>query len=233
METVQKIRDVIQKRHEYAREWKSSRGGKVIGYFCNYVPEEIIHAAGMLPVRIIASQEPPALAERYMPSGSTCPFARGCLHSIIKGDYRYLDGLVMPVTCYHIRAPFYYSRSETLVPATYRIDFPKALERRGTKEYVIRLFALFRQWLEGLQGSCITEAALFQSSQTYNANRRLMRNIYELRKADNPPPHGVEALEMVLSSQLTAKEEHNAWLSDWLKELGEKKSKNGHKTRLM
>ena len=60
-----------------------------------------------------------------------------------------------------------------------------------------------------------------------------MRSIYELRKVDNPPLNGVEALEMVLSSQLTAKEEHNVWLSDWLKELGEKKSKNESKARLM
>ena len=30
-----------------------SRGGKVIGWLCTYVPEEVIHAAGALPIRII------------------------------------------------------------------------------------------------------------------------------------------------------------------------------------
>ncbi len=36
-------------RHDYAREWKARTGGKVLGYFCTYVPEEIPYAAGVLP----------------------------------------------------------------------------------------------------------------------------------------------------------------------------------------
>lgn len=30
------------RRHEYAKEWKKRTGGKVIGTFCTYVPEEIL-----------------------------------------------------------------------------------------------------------------------------------------------------------------------------------------------
>ncbi|GAI94071.1 unnamed protein product, partial [marine sediment metagenome] len=32
----------------YIERWKE-KGGKIVGYYCTYVPEEIIHAAGMLP----------------------------------------------------------------------------------------------------------------------------------------------------------------------------------------
>ncbi len=233
METEQMFGEDIERRHDYARNWKSRTGGKVIGYFCNYVPEEIITAAGMLPVRVIASQEPPTLAERYMPSGFTCTFARGCLHSIVKGDYNYLDGLVMPVTCYHIRAPFYYARSDSLVPATHRIDFPKALERRGTRTFVRKEFELFKEWLEKLRGRSISEDELLQGIERYNDNRRLMRSIYQLRKGDYPLLNGVEALEMVLSSQLTAKEEHSARLRAWLAALEERKPARDSRIRLM
>ena len=34
-------------RHEYAKEWKERTGGKVLGYFQVYFPEELAHAAGM------------------------------------------------------------------------------------------------------------------------------------------------------------------------------------------
>ena len=64
----------ILQKHYYqrdhaAREWKKN-GGKVIGYLCNKVPEEIILAAGFFPLRLsnsdIAISEPMA-----SPSGST------------------------------------------------------------------------------------------------------------------------------------------------------------------
>jgi benzoyl-CoA reductase/2-hydroxyglutaryl-CoA dehydratase subunit BcrC/BadD/HgdB len=52
-----KLRDWEKNRHEYAKVWKEKTGGKVMGYFCTYVPEEILHAANVLPVRILGSQK--------------------------------------------------------------------------------------------------------------------------------------------------------------------------------
>ena len=38
----------------YIKEWKEN-GKKVIGYYCTYIPEEVFHAAGLLPLRIRAT----------------------------------------------------------------------------------------------------------------------------------------------------------------------------------
>ena len=40
-------------RHDYAKTWKVKTGGKVLGFFCTYVPEEILYAADVLPVRVL------------------------------------------------------------------------------------------------------------------------------------------------------------------------------------
>ena len=53
-------------RHEYARVWKERTGGKVIGTFCTYVPEELICAAGILPVRILGSHEPEDITDQHI-----------------------------------------------------------------------------------------------------------------------------------------------------------------------
>ncbi len=53
-------------RHECAREWKKKTGGKVLGYFCTYVTEEIVYAAGVLPVRILGSHEPQNVTEPHI-----------------------------------------------------------------------------------------------------------------------------------------------------------------------
>ena len=53
-----KMTEWERNRHEYAQDWQKRTGGKVMGYFCTYVPEEILYAAGVLPVRILGSHEP-------------------------------------------------------------------------------------------------------------------------------------------------------------------------------
>jgi benzoyl-CoA reductase/2-hydroxyglutaryl-CoA dehydratase subunit BcrC/BadD/HgdB len=40
---------MYRERHDYARAWKERTGGKLLGYFCTYVPEEILYAADVLP----------------------------------------------------------------------------------------------------------------------------------------------------------------------------------------
>ena len=81
---IEKLKEWYEKRHEYAREWKSKTGRKVVGYFCTYVPEEILYAAGVLPVRILGSHEPQAVTEPHI-FGMFCPFCRDCLAQGLKG----------------------------------------------------------------------------------------------------------------------------------------------------
>ena len=50
---MQQFQEWAQNRHSYAQNWKEETGGKVMGYFCTYVPEEILYAADILPVRIL------------------------------------------------------------------------------------------------------------------------------------------------------------------------------------
>ncbi len=52
-------------RHTYAIEWKRAHpGAKVLGYFCTYVPEEILYAADVLPVRILGGHEQRGVGRR-------------------------------------------------------------------------------------------------------------------------------------------------------------------------
>ncbi|MBF8266117.1 MAG: bzdN, partial [Dehalococcoidia bacterium] len=75
---VDRLHTVFKERHQYAREWKARTGGKVVGTFCTYVPEEIIYAAGMLPVRLFGAHEPQEVSERHIAS-MYCPFCRDVL----------------------------------------------------------------------------------------------------------------------------------------------------------
>ena len=62
-----KFEDIVENRHQRAKELKA-QGKPLVGYMCSYVPEEIIYAAGAIPVRMLSSKEPPTLSDAHMQS---------------------------------------------------------------------------------------------------------------------------------------------------------------------
>src|SRR3972149_7691447 len=99
------FRQVVRDHHQYAREWKARTGGPVIGYLCTYIPEELIYAAGGLPVRILGAHQPEDVTEPHV-AGFFCSYSRDSLAQGLLGRYDYLDGLVAAHGCYHIRQTY-------------------------------------------------------------------------------------------------------------------------------
>jgi benzoyl-CoA reductase subunit C len=73
--------------------------------------------------------------------------------------------------------------------------------------------------LEEWTGKTVTDDQLKESIDLHNENRRLMHEVYNLRKGPNPPVTGLEAMVMVASSFLVDKKDHNAELRRILPEL--------------
>ena len=77
----------------YVEEWKN-QGRKILGYNCSYFPEEIAHAAGILPFRIRGTGcTDTNLADSYL-SRVNCSFARACLEHLLQGQYDFLDAVL-------------------------------------------------------------------------------------------------------------------------------------------
>jgi len=221
-----------QNRHGYAREWKAKTGGKVLGYFCTYAPEEIIYAAGVLPVRIFGSHEAESVTEPHI-FAMYCPFCRDCLAQGLQGRYDYLDGIMISQSCLHMRQAFTSWRIHIPVEYSYYLYMPHGVQTPRAYPYLRGELEDFKKSLEEWTGRTITNDDLDRAIEVYNTNRRLMRQVYELRKRNNPPITGLEAMEMVLSSQVTDKEEHNRALKDLLKQLPERRVERETGTRLM
>jgi benzoyl-CoA reductase subunit C len=91
MDALEKFHDVVVNHHKYSLEWKEKKGGKVVGCLTNYFPEEIMYAAGLLPVRVVGSREPTDITQTHV-SNWTCVYARDILAQGLLGRYDYLDG---------------------------------------------------------------------------------------------------------------------------------------------
>ena len=205
-------------RHEYAKKWKEHTGGKVIGYFCTYVPEEILYAANILPVRILGSHEPQDVSEPHI-FAMFCPFCRDCLAQGLKGRFDYLDGITIAQSCLHIRQAFTSWDLHIPTDFSYYLPHPMNVQSPHAIPYLTEELKLFKKAIEEWIGHPITEEDLKRGIEIVNKNRRLMKEIYELRKKPNPPLTGLEAMTMVVSSQMTDKEEHNKELEAVLQKL--------------
>jgi len=153
---------------------------RAMGYFCTYVPEEIIHAAGFAPVRIRSGRETPSRADAHLHS-YTCALCRSALDQALRGDLSFLRGVVFPHTCDTIQA----------LTDIWRMSFPDLyvetviqpvnLSSPSTRPYLIAELQRFRRSLEELVGQEIGDQAIRASIELYSEKRRLLARLYDLR----------------------------------------------------
>ncbi len=205
-------------RHEYAKRWKERTGGKVMGYFCTYFPEEILYAADVLPVRILGSHEPQDVTEPHI-FGMYCPFCRDCLAQGLKGRYDYLDGMGIAQSCLHVRQAYTSWDMHIPIDFSYYLPMPNNVQSRHAVPYLRAELEAFKEAVEEWTGRTITDDDLRRGIEIMDENRRLMREVYELRKKPDPPITGTEAMHMVVSGQMVDKRDHSAELEMLLPRL--------------
>jgi len=218
MELVEQFKNWEKNRHKYAKEWKEKNNGKIMGYFCTYVPEEILYAGGILPVRILGSHEPQDVTEPHI-FAMFCPFCRDCLAQGLKNRYDYLDGLMIAQSCLHIRQAYTSWIKHRPVEFEKFLCMPHKVQSKHSYEFLTEEYKVFKKEVEKWIGKKITDKDLKDAIEVYNENRRLMKKLYELRKKDNPPITGEEVMEIVIAMQMTDKVEHNKMLKDLIKKL--------------
>ncbi len=219
---IEMFKEWYEARHEYAKEWKEKTGGKVLGYFCTYVPEEILLAADVLPVRILGSHEPQDVTEPHI-FGMFCPFCRDCLAQGLKGRYDYLDGIMIAQSCLHIRQAYTSWEMHIPVPFSYYLPMPNHVQSPRALPYLKAELETFKKAVEEWTGKTITDEDLDRGIEIMNRNRRLLRDAYDTRKAADPPMSGLEAMYMAVSSQMIDKTEHSDIVEESLKELQTRK----------
>jgi len=205
----------------------------VFGWLCTYVPEEIIHAAGALPVRITGYSQEMELEDgtAYLYINS-CSFSRSCLQLGLKGEYDYLDGVIGGSTCDGARRLFDLWRHYIDTPFYHVLTVPRKYTQPAHDLYNSQV-AQFKTHLEEFLNIQITDESLYQSTGVYNEARALLKRLYELRKFDNPPITGAETMEALNACFRMPKELFNEWLRSLLDELAISDNTHTSRARLM
>lgn len=221
---IDKFKEVVKNRHQYAKDWKARTGGKVFGYLCCYNFEEIPYAAGVLPVRILGRNEPQEVSAPYIYSSMFCPFSRNALAEGLEGKYEYIDGIFMGQSCTHIRHTFdawrWYVNPNIFA---WFVAVPHQVETKKVKDFVTAELRDFKAGVEKYMNKPISDEALWNALKVYDHNRDLMTKLYELRKPDPPYLTGEEMMYIQLAAMMMDKVEHSKLLEQALKELPKRK----------
>jgi bzd-type benzoyl-CoA reductase N subunit len=217
LDRFRKVNETFPKT-DHILEYKN-KGGKVFGWLCTYVPEEIMHAAGAMPIRIVGYTHEAELndgnAYLYI---NNCSFSRSCLQLALEGQYDILDGVVGGSTCDGARRLFDLWRQYINTPFYHILTVPRKFTDRAHSLYLEEVLQ-FKHHLEEYLGKTITDDALRQSALLFNEFRTLLKRLYELRKLDKPPITGAETMEVLNAAYRMPKEIFNQWVRDLLDEL--------------
>lgn len=181
-----------------ARELKKS-GRKVIGYLSALCPVEILTAAGVVPIRLKGNvSEAITKADAYMET-MICPFVRNVFDAAVKGNYGYLDGMILPHQCDSIDRTFDVWSYNLGFPYWHFINYPHVTDDPSI-EFTNEILRAFIRSLEKLTGRKISDEALAESVQAHNENRRAMRALYDLRKEAAPRISGTEMMKVLVAA---------------------------------
>jgi benzoyl-CoA reductase/2-hydroxyglutaryl-CoA dehydratase subunit BcrC/BadD/HgdB len=211
------------------KEWKAS-GRKVIGWYNPYIPEEIIHAAGVLPFEVTGDNEPVQMqgAEANIYSNS-CSKIRTCWQMQLDGKYGFLDGYVSSHMCdQDMRLSevwAYYAK----LPYMDNIYAPRKRDEVAVQLYMKDIDG-FRDRLSQYVICRIPDQHIADSIKVYNRGRELMGQLYELRKRDRPPVTGAEAVEVSKAAARLPREQFNELMEQLLEEI-ERTGREVEKTR--
>jgi len=216
---VQRCEALFEDLHFNAvQQWKAAvPGRKAIGYMPVYVPREIIHAAGMLPVGILGGGDQMEViqGDAYYQS-YICRIPRSTIELGLTGRLDCLDGMLFPSICDVIRNLS--GMWQLLFPQKYvrYVDVPQNYQDDVGGKFYTEEMQQIRDDLGRMRGAPVTDAELNASIATYNDNRRAIRELYAYRAAKPWQAPTSEVYLLLRAGMVLPVEEHTLLVRQYL-----------------
>jgi benzoyl-CoA reductase subunit C len=205
-----------------ARELKK-QGKRIMGYLCAFTPVEMLTAAGFIPFRIKGDvNEPITKADTEMET-IVCPLVRSCFDMSLKGNYEFLDGIVIPHACDSISRTYDVWKYTLGLPYSHLVDMPHGTGEPSLNFYKA-ILGTFRTSLSKFAGKEISDQSFTQAIKLYNQNRAKVRELYELRRTSPPLISGAELAKSLIAAVSIPVEEATQLIDSVIKEVKQRGS---------
>lgn len=211
------------------RKWREA-GGKVIGHFQVYFPEEIAHAAGTLPFKVRGAPIDAMQAESRFGS-YLCSILKTSLELALS-DTVELDMFVTHPICDAARnLAAVWGRN---FPYPCQILYlPQNANSAYSATYLRDEYERIKLDIEEITGTPVKEDDLRNSIQLFNQNRRLLRELYEIKRTQPWLLPIDEAYVLMAVGGLMPREEHNQLLELALPQIRARDTKQHDKIRVV
>jgi benzoyl-CoA reductase subunit C len=182
-----------------------------------YVPRELVHAGGMLPVGILGGGDALEViqGDAYYQS-YICRIPRSTLELGLTGRLDCLDGMLFPSICDVIRNLS--GMWQMLFKDKYvrYVDVPQNYEDAVGGRFYMQEMQVLREDLAKIAGREITDADLNASIAVYNDNRDAIRDLYVYRAAKPWQAPTSEVYLLLRAGMVLPVEEHTALVREYL-----------------
>ncbi len=197
------------------RRWREA-GGKVLGHFQVYFPEELAHAAGMLPLKVRGAPIEPRHAEARFGS-YLCSILKTSLELSLSGRLT-LDLFISHPICDAARnLAAVWGRNHTY-PCQI-LYLPQNANSGHAAEYLRREYGRLLRLIESVAGRTVSEADLRAAVAVFNENRRLIRRLYAIKRQTPWRLSVDEAYILVAVAGLIPRPEHNDLLQEAIPQI--------------
>jgi bcr-type benzoyl-CoA reductase subunit C len=193
----------------------SLEGREVIGYMCSYVPEEIIYAAGLLPVRLLGRTSVISGVDKHLQT-YCCSHVRFFLEDYISGKYKDLKGIFFAHTCDTMQSFYDIFRVNNPSLFVFNFNFPSRIDGNLPFEYAMAEMKRFEYAVESFSGRKISSESLEDAIQIYNKNRELLGRLYRLHSQNPDLFPSVALYHTATASMFMDKKEINPMLQEFL-----------------
>ena len=211
------------------RKWRES-GGKVIGHFQVYFPEEIAHAAGTLPFKVRGAPIDAMHAESRFGS-YLCSILKTSLELSLS-DTVELDMFVTHPICDAARnLAGVWGRN---FPYPCQILYlPQNANSAYSAQYLRDEYDRIKVDIENITGTSVHEDDLLNSIELFNVNRRLIRELYEIKREQPWLLPIEEAYVLMAVGGIIPREQHNELLELALPQIRARQTKQHDKIRVV
>lgn len=210
---------------------KNNSKRKRIGWLCAYVPEELIMAAGMEPVRLQGEMENVKEADSYLFS-NVCPYVKHILEAGLRERSGNLEGIIFTNSCDGMRRLHDLWGQYIGTPFTYMLDIPKHRDEKGIEYFSDQLLDL-KTKLEEVTEKDISDHELGNAISHMNNRREMIMDLFERQKEVPSRYRGSDLLDLCLEETRCPKDETTQRIQDMAEQLNTTEYLNDRPERIL
>ena len=215
--------NLLQEAHNELVTQAISEGKHPLGYNCYYIPETLLNLPGCFSSRLRAPRCVSTDIASYYMTTRNCPYVRSILERAIEGGYNYLEALFGAESCAAMERMeehfvlIHPVKNEKFFSTI--IDPPMKGDDNNLAYYKAQLKLKVVDKLHDELGIDVSEEAMRKAIDDHNEISRIITEIGDFRKLDNPPITGYEFHVIQLVSQVCPHYLILPYLAETLEEL--------------